>query len=329
MRGKFFIFLGCLGIVFFLVGHIAFSSGKEGIEVPFQIKRGESAAKVSSNLEDKGLIGSEVFFTLYTVIRGKALSLEPGVYALNGGMEHDEILKNITERGKNEVLIVIPEGYSIKDIQHILQKKGVLVDDELYQIPIESFSTEKFPFLNGVESLEGFLFPDTYRFEREITSYEVAEHMLENFNEKAWPLLAKRKNWYKTLILASMLEGEVVSKRDQALVAGILTKRERVGMRLQVDATVGYAKCDGRVRTCDEFQIIRKDIEIDSPINTYQNSGFPPQPISNPGERSIESALNPVGSSYWYYLSEPKNGRTLFSTNLEEHNEKRAIYLGL
>jgi UPF0755 protein len=121
------------------------------------------------------------------------------------------------------------------------------------------------------------------------------------------------------------LEKEVPDFEEQKIAAGIFLKRMDVGMALQADATVIYAKCSGKFAGC--ASLTRLDFKIDSPYNTYFYAGLPPAPISNPSAKTIEAASKAEKSDYWYYLSDPETQKTIFSKTLEEHNDNRASYL--
>ena len=135
-------------------------------------------------------------------------------------------------------------------------------------------------------------------------------------------------DFYQILTAASLLEKEAPSFKDRRLISGILYKRLKAGIGLQVDATLTYAKCGGAFLTCDDPKVYRGDTSYSSSYNTYLYKGLPPGPISNPGLEAIRAALEPLESGYWYYLSDPKTKKTIFSRTLEEHNENRAKYLG-
>ena len=203
----------------------------------------------------------------------------------------------------------------------IIDKNGVSNFD-FQQIKVE------YEFLSEAKSLEGFLFPDTYRFERDTDVKYVVMRLLDTFSDKAWPILRKEDDWMSNLILASFLEREVPDFNDRRMVSGILLNRMRIGMPLQVDATVAYIKCDGGFVLCGEGQILsKKDLSMPSPYNTYQRLGWTPTPIANPGEAAIKATVTPIDSSYIYYLSDPETQNTIFSRTLEEHNVNRVKYL--
>jgi UPF0755 protein len=265
-------------------------------------------------------------FKLYALLTGRAQRFQPGTYQLSPAMSVPQIVAALTAGGRNDVLVTVPEGSTAKDVDAILTAAGVRAGGSLATLSPQSLSLD-YPFLANVASLEGFLFPDSYYFDRDAAPEEVAHRMLDNFMQKSWPSLAVMDGWYDRLILASFLEREVTTFADRELVAGILLKRIRLGMPLQVDATISYIKCNGQFRGCDAVKIARADVNLVSNYNTYQNCGWTPTPIANPGAEALRAALAPVASSYLYYLSSPATGKTYFSRTLEEHNAKRAQYL--
>jgi UPF0755 protein len=215
---------------------------------------------------------------------------------------------------------VIPEGSNIFDIDRILSSALVIHPGEL----INSTGTQK---------LEGHLFPDTYQFYTNANVADVVKVMTDNFNAKAAPLLAADPaNATRTLIIASIVEKEVPDQADQEIVAGIILKRLADNMPLDIDATVCYAKllaqpASAAAPTAQACSLSALDFRIDSPYNTYLNKGLPPAPIGNPGTSAITAALHPQASPYFYYLSDPATGKTIFAKTLDEQNQNRVKYL--
>lgn len=324
--GLFIVFL--IGMGYFFYGLQPVLQGEEqGEEIEFRIDKGESFRSIGARLSQESLIKSIVVFKLYSFITGRAQRLQPGVYKISPEMSVPAIVKTISSGGRNEVAVTIPEGVTIKDINAILVKAGVL--DEAASITnVEIRDLVKdYPFLEHISSLEGFLFPDTYRLEIGSSPEEVVRKLLNNFVDKAWDDLKRDDDWYSMLTLASFLEREVTEFENRQIVAGILLKRLRAGIPLQVDATLSYIKCNGEFLGCKDVRVLRTDTELVSPYNTYKRLGWTPTPISNPGEEAIEATLNSKPSPYWYYLSARETGETIFSRTLDEHNENRAKYL--
>lgn len=293
----------------------------------FELKSGWGLNEIVQALKNADLISSTFNFKLYTILTGRALSLKPGNYFFSPSMSLKEIVQKLWRGPNEEIVVTIPEGFSLKDIDGILAGQGIIIPEKLSGFnPLEL--SQEFPFLAGISSLEGYLFPDTYRFFSNSGAKMAAEKMLENFQQKVLPLAnSYQADFQKTIILASLIEKEVISDSDRALVSGILIKRLESDMPLQVDATVIYVKCKGEYQNCPVDNLNKKDFAADSPFNTYLHLGLPPAPISNPGLSAIQAALNPQPSKYWYYLSDPVTKKTIFSKTLEEQNINRTKYL--
>lgn len=294
--------------------------------IQFKITKGESFKNIGSRLSQKSLIRSISVFKLYSFIIGKAHTFQPGAYTLSETMSIPQIIDILTVGGANDVTVTIPEGYSLRDIDATLHDAGVLNGDSLV-----SYDPKKiliwYPELQSVISLEGVLFPDTYRFKLRSSADEVIKVFLDTFMTKAWPFLEKETDWYNRIVLASFLEREVPGFEDRRIVAGILLKRYALKMPLQVDATIVYTKCGEAFKDCAKKNVTKDDLTASSPYNTYQKIGWTPTPISNPGQSAIKAAVSPEKTLYFYYLSRRDTGETLFSKTLEEHNIKRAKYL--
>ena len=292
----------------------------------FQVTKGERFAEIGGRLSKEGFVKSVSIFKVYALFSGKAQKFQPGVYELTPSMSVPEIVEMLTAHGQNEIAVTIPEGYTLRDAEALLRQAGALGEEWFESIRIEDVRAE-YPFLENAVSFEGFLFPDTYRFERGSSPEEVLRRFLGTFGKKAWPHLRGREDWYKYLILTSYLEREVPEFEDRQLVSGVLLKREKIGMPLQVDATLSYAKCNGRFFECPNLGVVRDDRGLASPYNTYERLGLTPTPIANPGESALQAAVSPKESPYLYYLSAKKTGETIFSRTLDEHNRNRARYL--
>jgi len=302
------------------------------VEIPV----GFGFREIGGKLKDEGVVKSKWMFVLYISLQGQASFLKPGIYELPPSSIH-VVAKTLVEGINREQVITIPEGFTIKDISRILQDKGIVAGASF-----EAFAArhpaatlkEQFPFLKEVPQragLEGYLFPDTYRFFSEATPLAIAQTLLKNFQKKVSPELQelayrKQKKLYEVVTMASLIEKEVVSDHDRRIVSGVLWKRLAHNIPLQVDATVSYIKRQRSIGNGKQAFISLEDTKIDSPYNTYTYIGLPVAPIGNPGLSTIQAALEPTASSYWYYLSAP-DGRTIFSETLQQHNRAKAKYL--
>ncbi|PJE73950.1 MAG: endolytic transglycosylase MltG, partial [Candidatus Terrybacteria bacterium CG10_big_fil_rev_8_21_14_0_10_41_10] len=224
------------------------------------------------------------------------------------------------------VKVTIPEGFTIDEIIDILQdsfagfnkgeflklaKNSIFFDNDIRDEPFDS--------------LEGFLFPDTYLFLPEAENSQIISEMRRNFNSKMAPDIKERirergLSVYDVITMASLVEEEAREPDTRRMVSGILWKRLSAGMALQVDAVFPY------IMGKNTFEITLDDLKVDSPYNTYLYSGLPKGPISNPGLDSILAAVYPKDSDYWYYLSD-KEGNMHYAKTFEEHKANKEKYL--
>jgi UPF0755 protein len=282
---------------------------------------------IAKDLEERQIIKSKIAFDVYSVLTRKNDSFQPGAYTIGPAMSTQAIISLLTT-GPVEQEVLITPGMTIVEIEDIMVGEHVLSDEQLTGFPIDTIRAD-YPFLGDAQSLEGFLYPDTYRFYTHSDPALVVRKILDNFKVQTGPLLtdlrnSKNNDTIHWLILASILEKEVINKKEAQTVAGIFEKRLAIGMPLQVDASIIYAKCK-RFMNCPA--LIRADFKIESPYNTYLHKGLPPTPISNPGIDAISAALSPVRSQYLYYLSDPQTKQTIFSKTFDEHNANRIKYL--
>lgn len=282
--------------------------------VIFEIKAGEGFRGTVASLYADNLVRSPLATEMYLLVSGRALTLRPGLYKLDASEWTPTIAATIAGGSTGEATVTIPEGSNIYQIDGILSSALVIRPGALINF-------------TGDGDLEGKLFPDTYDFFTDANVSSVVDEFLENFNVKAEPLLASdTKDAERDLILASIVEKEVPSSTDQEIVTGILLKRLNAGIPLDVDATVCYAKLIANpTASCNP--LTPADFKIDSPYNTYLYKGLPPGPIGNPGVEAIEAALHPKNSPYWYYLSDPTTGATIYATTLAQQVANQKKYL--
>ncbi len=297
--------------------------------IRFSVETGSGLNEIAASLEESGVIKSDVLFKWYAVFRRSAHRLKPGEYVFAGNLNIPEILEMLTAGARREARVTIPEGATVREIDAFLASSGVTREGAIENFDFKKLEAD-YPFLSVAFSLEGYLFPDTYRFFLNSSPEAVVRKFLDNFRKKAAPVLEaaggldSEKSFRDNVIIASLIEKEVPEYADRRLVAGILLKRLKAGMPLQVDATVCYAKSRS-FENCHPLN--KEDFKIDSEFNTYRNKGLPPAPVSNPGVEAMKAAVNPRESDYWYYLSDPATQKTIFSETLEKHNENRAKYL--
>ncbi len=325
MKKAIFLFLLLfLSFFFFLWQSLPLPSFQEKI---FLVKKGEGAFQIAKNLKKEGILRSEFPFLAYLIFKGKEKKLKAGYYLLSPSMKFYEIAEKLTKGDVILKKITIIEGKNKKEIAKYLEKEGICKKEEFLEKIKLKYWKEKFDFLKGVEAedLEGFLFPDTYFIKMEDKVEVLILKMLKNFEKKfkkEWreKIEKEGKSIYDILILASLLEKEVKNFQEKKIVSGILWKRLENDIPLQVDATITFIT--GKKTT----KISLEETKIDSPYNTYKYKGLPPTPICNPGLESIEAAIFPQETDYWYYLSTPE-GKTIFQKTFKEHLLAKEKYL--
>jgi UPF0755 protein len=280
----------------------------------FEIAAGSGFREIAGALEEEGLIRSSKAFEIYAFLSGRARILKPGRYKVSPAHSGEEVLFILSAGPELETTVTIPEGMTAADIDAILSAADVTKPGEFLNLARD-------------QNLEGRLFPDTYRFYYGSSPQVALDKLLANFERRAAPLLAADpEHAERNLILASILEKEVPDAEDRKIVAGLLIKRVARGFPLQVDASLCYAKEALHPEAPCE-PLTKLDKKIESPYNTYLHSGWPPGAISNPGVVAIEAALHPKDSPYWYYLSDPKSGKTIFAKTIEEQVMNQLKYL--
>lgn len=301
------------------------------IDTPFLIKKGESVSTIAKNLQDKDLILDADAFRNYTKDSGDDRKIIPGRFMLNQALTIPEISSKLTNHKEGELSLTVPEGTTIRGIDQRLTDIGIINAGEFIQATKDFNDYKKYPFLDEQKiralphPLEGYLFPDTYFIDAgHFNNQDVIDLMLKNFGRKlpADAAASAKKNGhtlYDVITMASMVEKEVKTDADRAKVAGVLWKRNDEHWFIGADATLLYLKDD---RTIDS-----KDLTENSPYNTRNRQGLPPGPIDNPGLESIEAALTPETTTYYYYLTKPGTGEVVYARTNDEHNANKARYL--
>ncbi len=265
-------------------------------KLTFEIKKGESVKSIATRLQSTGLIRSPLLFRL--IVRQNKLTVQAGMYQLSPSLTPSILAQTLTKGLAVDTKITIPEGYRLEQIA------------ETVGLPISEFVV-------AAKGMEGQLFPDTYFVKAGITSDELVKIMHDNFVKKVGQVDKS------TLIIASLVERETKGDVEKPLVAGIIKKRLTSGWALELDATVQYALGKPGNWWPNTTLLDRK---ISSPYNTYLHTGLPPAPIGNPGVPSINAALSPEESPYWFYLHD-RSGSIHYGATLEEHNQNIAKYI--
>ncbi|MBI2633071.1 MAG: endolytic transglycosylase MltG [Parcubacteria group bacterium] len=295
------------------------------------IEKGEGLKEIAAKLESQGLIRDRRIFELYAFLSSARKKFLPGRYEVSPDMSLKNIIRIlISETKAPEKTITIPEGLTIKEIAKTLSEKELVNESEF----IAATMNPKPEWLIGYQSiqerpdsasLEGYLFPDTYRFYEDSTLEQIIQKMIGNFDDKITPemraeMIRQKKSLHTVLTIASIVELEATTESDRRLIADIFLRRLKIGMPLQADPTVDYALgYKKRRHTLD-------DLKIDSPYNTYLHKELPPGPIDNPGLTSIDAVINPLPNEYWYFFSTP-DGKNIFNKTKDGHDKDKAKYL--
>lgn len=281
---------------------------------PFEllIEKGDTIGDVSAKLQQNGALTHPLIFNIMGRITGQATRIKAGDYDIPAHSSMKELLK-ILEDGKTiQRMITIPEGLTSFEITQLIAQAPHLKQQPLSQIPAE-----------------GSLLPETYHFVRGESNIDIITRMQQDMTrtidtlwETRTPGLAFASK-QEALTLASIVEKETGQKDERAKIAGVFINRLRLGMPLQTDPTVIYAITQGRPQNEGQGPIgrrlLRTDLDIDSPYNTYKYPGLPPTPIANPGRAAIAATLQPEAHKYLYFVADGTGGHA-FAETLEGHN---------
>lgn len=304
-------------------------ASNSNVEKKFVIESGQGVNQISTKMEERGIITNNVYFDLYIWKKNKEDKIVTGTYVLRPNMTIPEIVDIITS-GKAEpkdLKITIIEGWNNKNIGEYFAREDI-VSQENFTTEVKNVAKyqEKYSFLGDLDplggTLEGFLFPDTYLIYPDATAEMIVIKMLNNFDKKLTDTMkqdiTRNNRAIKEIItLASIIEKEVPNKEDQKVVAGIFWERLKNNYPLQSCATINY------ILGTNKKKFSFDDTRVDSPYNTYTHKGLPPGPISNPGLNAIMAAIYPQTSDYYYFLSNPQTGETVYSRTIEEHNRNK------
>ncbi|HSQ33469.1 MAG TPA: endolytic transglycosylase MltG, partial [Peptostreptococcaceae bacterium] len=241
-------------------------------------------------------------------------------YLIDQSSSNKEIL-DLLSSGKGHdigIKVTIPEGYTTKEIVNLLVSKNLgnkEIYDKLIKNPSE-FSNE-FTFLKNLKSIEGYLYPETYYFEKNLSEKEILSRMIKRFDKIYTEKFEERQKELGVdldyiITLASIVEKEAVLDKDRPIIASVFYNRLEIDMALQSDATLQYAFPERKER------VMYKDLEIESPYNSYKNKGLPPTPIACPGVKSIESTLYPDNTNYLYFVANIDKSND-YSSTYKEH----------
>ncbi len=317
---------GYFGYQFYINHGIDAAASDNDAEKTFVVNKGENLNQIAENLEKEGLIKKALFFESYIKKEDLETKLQAGEYILKATMTPKEIGNLITGGSTKEGQITIPEGWKAEEIAEDLSQEGIISKQEFMNLVKKS--DFDYAFLSDKPenaSLEGYLFPDTYRIDQEANSQEIIQKMLDNFDQKLTQALRdeikkQNKTIFEIVNLASIIEREVPKEKDRKIVAGIFYNRLDLGKALESCATIQY------ILGSNKKQFTYEETRTESPYNTYTNAGLTPGPICNPGITAIKAAISPQKTDYLYFLS-GIDGKTYYAMTYEEHEVNKTKHL--
>ena len=302
--------------------YIVYTPYGPSTETFVDIPPGTGATAVATLLRKNGIIRSRYSFALLRLTRNG--TFKAGEYRFDRPAVPAEVYGRLLEGDVYTQTLTIPEGYNIFDIATAVQAAGFAQQGDF--LAAERRHTELIVGLlppgSQPDSLEGYLFPDTYHFSRHATPLQMLTAMVHRFRQASTQLGIDRARMARTVTMASLIEKEVGQDTERPLVAGVFLNRLAKSMPLATDPTVIYAALlDNRWRGT----IYASDLKSASPYNTYLHTGLPPGPVCNPGVASLRAAMHPSQTDYLYFVSDAA-GHTRFSVGLKEHAEQVQAY---
>lgn len=306
---------GLTGWIRYALSPIQRERGAGSIEL-FEIRAGESLSGVARALEDRGLIRSALALRGLARVQSLETELKVGEYELSPGLSSLEIVQILASGRVRTHPVVIPEGIRAAEIADRLARERLVDREEFLRVVFDPDSPKRF----SVEgpTLEGYLFPDTYRFARGLSASKIAEAMVDEFREVYRTIRADSPSsdlsMRELVTLASIVEKETGVPEERPLIAAVFLNRMQRGMRLETDPTViyGIADFDGNLRR------IHLD-DAENPYNTYQIPGLPPGPIASPGRDAMRAVLEPADSPFLFFVSR-NDGTHIFSKSYRDHS---------
>ena len=303
-------------------------AGSDDTPVTFVVEPGETAVRIADRLEQAGLVSDAQLFRRYVQYHALDAGIEAGEFTLRQTMTIPEIAQALQRGQRPEQVVTVQEGLRLEQVAALVAEQTDIPEEEFLAWATTEWRNAGLPFdflaeLPPTATLEGFLFPDTYRLPEDAVALDLLTRMLETFDERVTADLRamaveRGLNVYELVTLASIVEREAVIDVERPLIAGVYHNRLEAGWFLGACPTVQYA-----LSTPDDWwpQFTLQATEIDSPYNTYQNLGLPPSPICSAGLASLQAAASPAETDYYFFLADctKDDGSHLFAITEEEH----------
>lgn len=295
--------------------------------VVYELAAGASTLDVAESLHARELIKSPAVFRYYARYLGLDSQLKPGQYQLSPGMTPEQILRKLA---RGEVIVyrfTVPEGLTVKEMAKLLAEKKLVDHDRFLEAAASLNLAQEYVPPDGKleQPLEGYLFPDTYEYKPGIKEEEILALMFGHFKQLFTPEMRQRAEElgmtvHQVVTLASIVEKEAQVAEERPVIAGVYHNRLKVGMKLDADPSVLYGLGKAPYET-----LLYKDLEVDTPYNTYMNPGLPPGPIAAPGLAALKATLYPTEHDFWFFVAKGDgSGEHYFAETYDEHMENIA-----
>ena len=287
-----------------------------------RIDHGTTLSNISDKLNKRGLVTNKWVFEFLTKIKGLEKSMQAGTFRLSNVHTNNDVIKNIVFGSPDRKKITFLEGWNMNQVASHLSKELNFNYSEVLKL----FSDEKLIKELQINSntLEGYLFPETYYFFEGVDEISVIKRLVKE-HKRFWndANISKADSLgftpYEIITLASIIEGEAIYDSERSIISAVYHNRLKIGMKLQADPTVQYIIDDGPRR------LLNRDLRIKSPYNTYMYPGLPPGPINSPGRQSLIAALSPQNNDYLYFVAKG-DGYHTFSKNEKEHERAKRAF---
>ena len=298
--------------------YVPYNIGNQTISIMVQPE--DSFSKVLSDLKETGVVKDDYLFRRLAILTGVDRDLTPGRYDFRGNVSLRGVLRKFTSRNIATVKVTIPEGLTARQIAGYIGRAGLVDSSDFADLAYDSAYAQSQYHMPG---FEGYLFPETYRFWYGMSAEMIIDDLVKQFHNLTGGILddlaPDNLPPDKIITLASIIEAEAQYADEMPIISSVYRNRLKRGMLLQADPTVIYAI--GRL----DRPLWYKDLEYDSPYNTYKYKGLPPGPINNPGLDAIKAAVFPAKTDYLYFVADG-TGRHVFSRTLREHNRAKREY---
>jgi UPF0755 protein len=296
-----------------------------GVELPFTIQPGESVNSVASNLEAMGFVRDADAFRAYLIYSGLDMSIQAGEHKLSAAMSAIEIAHRLQDATSEEVTFVVLPGWRMEEIAASLSTSGLSIAPDAFFNAVNN-PPRGYGFLSGADTAEGFLFPDSYIFSRQMTADDLVAELVRHFAlrlSRDLELAFERQGLtvYQAVTLASIVQREAVRTEEAPLIASVYLNRLRIGMKLEADPTVQYALgYQADTNSWWKSPLFLNDLQVNSPFNTYLYGGLPPAPISNPGMNALNAVAYSAETKYNFFRAKcDGSGYHNFAETFEEH----------